>query len=488
MGSTARRQDSLGVPSCYESGVGEARDLPRWAFGVLALLPFALLPLHSELGHRGDVVFFDAWCAAVREGAAFYRDGPGINYPIVGVGLVCLPEAFGDLPFETFRLVLKATLALAETLTIFALAALARGVGARRPHAIALGTWAIAIAPGGAFFGQIDVWGTLWMTLAWLAVVRTTQRARDTTGDAATPEAATSDAVASDAAASDAAASVPSITGSARASARVASDRRRLALGVLAALAFTLALLTKQLALFSLPTLALVLARRPRALVLALPLAIVVALVPDLFLVLPEGWSTHLGFVLFGGGSDHGAALAHHGASVWALFATDPSAPSSSVTLGPFDAQQLGWIAFALAQLVLAWRLVRARFEPRAIVLHAGATHLAMAVLLTGVHERYLAHGGAWLIVALAGRLRGPLAIGAVAATGLYVIASVSWEAFPPWLREAELAGTLQLWLLIACLALPFPRDVRGPIRELDGQTPDSARALVSHAASSPRA
>lgn len=469
MGSTARRQDSLGVPSCYESGVGEARDLPRWAFGVLALLPFALLPLHSELGHRGDVVFFDAWCAAVREGAAFYRDGPGINYPIVGVGLVCLPEVFGDLPFETFRLVLKATLALAETLTIFALAALARGVGARRPHAIALGTWAIAIAPGGAFFGQIDVWGTSWMTLAWLAVVRMTPRAHDTTY-AATPDAATSN------------------VDSARVSARVASDRRSLAFGVLAVLACTLALLTKQLALFSLPTLALVLARRPRALVLALPLAIVVALVPDLFLVLPEGWSTHLGFVLFGGGSDHGATLAHHGASVWALFATDPSAPSSSVTLGPFDAQQLGWIAFALAQLVLAWRLVRARFEPRAIVLHAGATHLAMAVLLTGVHERYLAHGGAWLIVALAGRLRGPLAIGAVAATGLYVTASVSWEAFPPWLREAELAGTLQLWLLVACLALPFPRDVRGPIRELDGQTPDSARALVSHAASSPRA
>jgi hypothetical protein len=448
---------------------------------VLALLPFALLPLHAELGHRGDVVFFDAWCAAVREGAAFYRDGPGINYPIVGVGLVCLPEAFGDLPFETFRLVLKASLALAETLTIVALAALARGAGARRPHVIALGAWAIAIAPGGAFFGQIDVWGTLWMTLGWLALVRMTQRTH-----------AAHDAAASDTAASDTAADASvadAITNAARESTRVASDRRRLALGILAVLACTLALLTKQLALFSLPTLALVLlARHPRALVLALPLAIVVVLVPDLFLALPEGWSTHLGFVLFGGGSDHGATLAHHGASVWALFATDPSAPSSSITLGSLDAQQLGWVAFALAQLVLAWRLVRARFDPRAIVLHAGATHLAMAVLLTGVHERYLAHGGAWLIVALAGRLRGPLAIAAVAATGLYVIASVSWESFPPWLREAELAGTLQLWLLLACLALPFPLDARKPNREPDGQTPDSARAPVSDAPSSPRA
>jgi len=413
--------------------VGEGRDLPRWTFGVLALLPFALLPLHAELGHRGDVAFFDAWCSAVREGAAFYRDGPGINYPIVGVGLVCLPEAFGDLPFETFRLVLKATLALGETLTLFALAAVARAVGARRPHAIAFGAWAIAIAPGGAFFGQIDVWGTLWMTLAWLALVRMTGQSAHGS-ERTTPHEPT----------------------------RVDSERRRTALGVLAVLACTLALLTKQLALFSLPTLALVLlARRPRALAFALPLALALALGPDLFLVLPDGWSSHLAFVLFGGGSDHGATLAHHGASAWALFATDPSAPSSSVTLGSLDAQQLGWIAFALAQLVLAWRLFRAHFEPRAIVLHAGATHLAMAVLLTGVHERYLAHGGAWLIVALAGRLRGPLAIGAVTATGLYVVASVSWEAFPPWLREAELAGTLQLWSLLALLVLPLPtRDV----------------------------
>ena len=468
---------------------------------MLALLPFALLPLHAELGHRGDVVFFDAWCAAVREGAAFYCDGPGINYPIVGVGLVCLPEAFGDLPFETFRLALKASLALAETLTIFALAALARGLGARRPHAIALGAWAIAIAPGGAFFGQIDVWGTLWMTLAWLALVRMTQRMTQRPPDATVAHTSAADTTASDTnttvdgkvvdthAADTTTSDSDSDSDSDSVSVRVPSDRPSLALGVLAVLACTLALLTKQLALFSLPTLALVLlARHRRALVLALPLAIALALVPDLFLVLPEGWSTHLGFVLFGGGSDHGATLAHHGASVWALFATDPSAPSSSVTLGPFDAQQLGWIAFALAQLVLAWRLFRARFDPRSVVLHAGATHLAMAVLLTGVHERYLAHGGAWLIVALAGRLRAPLAIGAVAATGLYVIASVSWEAFPPWLREAELAGTLQLWLLLACLALPFPVDVRKPNREPDGQTPDSARAPVSHAASSPRA
>ena len=385
------------------------------------MLPFALVPLHAELGHRGDVVFFDTWCAAVREGTAFYREGPGINYPIVGVGLVCLPEALGDLPFETYRLVLKLTLALAEVLTIFSLAVLAGSVGVRRPRWIALGAWAIAIAPGGACFGQIDVWGTLWMTVGMVALVRGTRRFRASDTDTHT-------------------------------------DRHASAFAVLAILACTVALLTKQLALFTFPTLALVLAvRRPRALAIGVPLALGLVLLPDLFLTLPEGWWSHLAFVLFGGGSDHGATLSHHGANVWGIFGADPSAASSTVTLGSHDAQALGWIAFGLAQVVLAWRLWRADFTPRAIVLHAGATHLAMAVLLTGVHERYLAHGGAWILVALAGRLRSPLALGTLLATGLYVIASVSWEAFPPWLREAELAGTLQLWLLLAILVLPFP-------------------------------
>ncbi|MEZ4252680.1 MAG: hypothetical protein R3B99_31100 [Polyangiales bacterium] len=223
----------------------------------------------------------------------------------------------------------------------------------------------------------------------------------------------------------------------------------------------TVALLTKQLALFS-STLALVWLRASSAaarLVRDRPGVAALVLLPELFLVLPEGWHSHLAFVLFGGGSDHGATLAHHGASVWALFASDASMPAASISLGPFDAQALGWLAFFGAQLVLAWRLVRTRFAPAAVVLHAGATHLAMAVLLTGVHERYLAHGGAWLLLALAGRLRFPLALATVAATGIYVVASVSWDSFPPWLREAQLAGTVQLWLLIALLVLPFPNE-----------------------------
>ena len=91
---------------------GAKRDLPKAVFAWLAFgLPLALVPLHATLGHAGDVAFFDAWCASVREGVSFYRDGPGVNYPIVGVGLVCVPEVLGELSLEAYRLALKVTLA-----------------------------------------------------------------------------------------------------------------------------------------------------------------------------------------------------------------------------------------------------------------------------------------------------------------------------------------------------------------------------------------
>ncbi|MEZ4252681.1 MAG: hypothetical protein R3B99_31105 [Polyangiales bacterium] len=54
---------------------------------------------------------------------------------------------------------LKLSLALAEGLTAPALAGLARRIGARSPQVVALVAWAVAVAPGGSFFGQIDVWG-----------------------------------------------------------------------------------------------------------------------------------------------------------------------------------------------------------------------------------------------------------------------------------------------------------------------------------------
>ncbi|MCZ7685206.1 MAG: hypothetical protein M5U28_43105 [Sandaracinaceae bacterium] len=72
----------------------EARDLPRPIFlGLACALPLALFAIHRELGHAGDLGFFHEWYLALREGSAFYRDGPGLNYPIVGVLLVCGPRA-----------------------------------------------------------------------------------------------------------------------------------------------------------------------------------------------------------------------------------------------------------------------------------------------------------------------------------------------------------------------------------------------------------
>ncbi len=48
------------------------RDLPRAAFVALACaLPLALLAIHVELGHQGDLAFFHEWYLAFRGSSAF---------------------------------------------------------------------------------------------------------------------------------------------------------------------------------------------------------------------------------------------------------------------------------------------------------------------------------------------------------------------------------------------------------------------------------
>ena len=151
-----------------ETGAGAA-DLSARVFVALAIaLPLAFLGLHAGLGHEGDIAFFHAWYLAFRAGSDFYAAGPGINYPIGGVLAVCGPARAMELVWgaplslDAFRVVLKVTLALAEVGLLFAARALLAQLRAPRPNLCALllallpSTWAT-----GAYFGQIDVWGSL---------------------------------------------------------------------------------------------------------------------------------------------------------------------------------------------------------------------------------------------------------------------------------------------------------------------------------------
>jgi hypothetical protein len=392
-------------------------DLSRKTFPALVVaLPCALWAVHHSLGHEGDIGFFYDWYLAFRQGAGFYGDGPGLNYPIVGVLLVCGPSTLAELVVghrldaADFRLVLKATLVAGEVAFVFAAAALAQVLRAPRPRWLALALWALpATWAGGAWFGQTDVWNSaLLLTSAW-ALVR---YRRDGRG-------------------------------------------RDLAIGLVA---LHTALLSKQLTWFAAPGLGLLALLGLRrhgtpaswALALASPL---LWLAPDPWLALPDGDASHLWFVL-AHGSTHGELAVASGASVWALFYPGGTL-ASQVTFAGLSSFAWGWLAWAAAMAAALVRQWRHRLSSRSLVAFAGLGHLAMATLLTGVHERYLAHAIPLLILADACAPLWRRAFGWIVGclAGAFVLATIHGSFFTGPLallaHPAPLALTALGWLIV---------------------------------------
>lgn len=387
------------------------KDLPRAAFVLLACaLPIALFAIHRDLGHRGDLEFFHDWYLAFRASPAFYRHGPGINYPIAGVLLVCGPAWLlehaigGPLGARTFVLVFKSTLVLGEIAFVLASAWLARTLGQARPRALAIALYLVPSSwAGGAWFGQIDVFGTALLLVCAAALIRHRRDPRP----------------------------------------------RWIALGLSA---LTLAILVKQLTLFAVPGLALLAAmaiRRHRAslaLTAVVPIGLVAA---DPFLVLPDGFHSHLAFVLLHG-SSHGELAVASGASVWALFVRGGTLADDVRLLG-VSSQVWGWALFAIALGLALRRTIVLHASDRSLVALAGLGELAMATLLTGVHERYLTHAIPLLILADDGPAwRRALGGATGILAGVFVLATIHEDAF---------AGSL--WMLarpepLACLALAW--------------------------------
>lgn len=377
--------------------------------------------------------FFHRWYLAVKEGPDFYRDGPGINYPIVGVLLVTGPALLVDrvlghaLELSAFTAVLKCTLVAGEVALIFAASRLARALGHARPRSLAIvlyllpSTWA-----GGAYFGQIDVWGTvLLLVCAERAVAY-----------------------------------------------RRSGAYLALALGLASLM---LALLTKQLTLFAFPALAAMLAlglrthARPSHWGLA-ALSPVLLLAADPFVTLEASYFSHLHFVL-AHGSSHGGLVVASGASLWSLIAVG-GAPSSSLVCLGLDAQVWGWLAFTAALARITLRTARALGErtedsiDRALVRAAGLSQLAMALLLTGVHERYLTHAIALLILAdglaldqraVLPRVRTVLSITVACVSGLFVLSTIepTLESIPVLSRPQPTALLALAWAISLLIADP---------------------------------
>ncbi len=426
-----------------------ALDLPKWLFQALALcLPCLLLVFHRGSGHQGDLAFFFDWYRSFAESPAFYRDGPGINYPILGVLWLCLParimeSLFGEpITFETYRDLIKLTLTTAEVLSIFVIRWLASALGISRPRIVALAlyslpsTWAI-----GAWFGQIDVIGTLLLLVAAAGAARY----------------------------------------------GVSGSRSMLLVSLVGLHG---AILTKQLTYFSIPGLAALLgfalylqmhrADRPTGWVLAAVCASpLVWFVTDPFLALPDGYTTHLGWILTGGGSSHGDVVCASGANLWTLLY--PGNPRSSVDtlLAGVSLKTWGIALYAIVQVFFIVAFVHETKRSRGLesgplttvmaygIFLVGASNLAMAVLLTGVHERYLVHGVPFLVLGLLYfardgvhwrvALAGSVIVGAW--SGLFVLSTIHWQVFTDIALLTPFASTaimsvLQIVLLTTLLAV----------------------------------
>jgi len=393
----------------------------RWA---VALAPLALWALHHRLGHDGDIGFFHEWYLAFREGPAFYADGPGINYPIVGVLLVCAPSALVELAvghpldLDAFRLVHKATLVVGDVGFVVAAAALARALGWARPRRLAL---VLYLCPSsfvvGAWFGQLDLIVVALLLASAARLVGFAERGR----------------------------------------------------GLASGLALLhLAVLTKQLAWFALPALGLLvlLGLRRRGDLgrwIGAALSPLVWLLPDPLLTLPHGHLSHLVWVV-ARSVGHVDYVVASGASLWSLF-VQGGVPVDDVRWLGLDARSWSWIAWLIAQGVFAVRALRDP-SPRRLVLFAGFGLLAMATLLTGVHERYIAQSIPLLLLAD----RGPgwrRALGWITGvvSGLYVLGTIlgdAWDGVRVWLLRPEPVALCALAWLVALLVSRRPEADRG--------------------------
>jgi len=442
---------------------GTPRSLRALAPGLV--LPFVIVSV-TRTHYAGDIGAFMNWADCLWRGGGSLYEGCA-NYPVVGVlasgGVVgIIQHAFHLTDQATIATVFRYYLAFVDAVQFVLLSVLLRGMGAKRPHLLAFVVMALPSAwAGGSMWGQIDGVTQVFL-LASLVVLGAGFRAIH--------------------------------------DGRLTSSALCLAVGITCCM---LALLTKQLAIFSMPWLLLAagvgyvqLARRWRwrgigvgASALAAALAACVFL-DRTFPVARQFGGSSLLYVWFGGGSDHDRVISASGFNLWMLLgrAMDSSSmiPFHIIRIGgvaiPLTPNQCGKVLFVMASMGLlflyagaqggrAWlreparpfaQGERARFLAL-LGFAAGLENLIANVTLVGTHERYLYHGYPMLLLACLYLWQEPrrLVDGRVlalllASAGCYggfvysVIGDLPWFLFP--LRRHELMATLHIVLLVFLL------------------------------------
>jgi hypothetical protein len=454
------------------------RPAEMLCFVLGVFLPFFLVS-HIGAYHPGDVGSFLEW-SRPPFGDVYSTSA---NYPIMGIlcsagALRALAALFHPVDNSAHIQLLRHFLAAFEVIQFLLLGSLARSMGMRRPWLAAL---VVRLVPsswvGGAVWAQIDGVTQVFLLGSLAACARAWQ------------------------------------------STRLNRFRPAIAWLSVACLSSFLSLLTKQLAVFSMPWLCLgllicsayVMQRwRWRGLVgvvVALVVALVVAGVIDQILFVPDGF--HGSSLLYAWGDrgnvNHEGKIAGNGFNLWVLLGRDmwssSSVPFFTWDLGArtiaFRPLGTGHALFLAASALLLWLFVRAQPNwwgriPRladvdlgrlltTLVFAVGLQNLALCVFLSGTHERYLYHGYFFLILAVlrlwdARRASGAtlfavLAAGTCYGGFVYAIMSSLPDVFFI-VRRHEFQASLHLFLFFA-LAYVFwiaGRALPRPARSLTSQ------------------
>lgn len=372
---------------------------------ILIGLAWPFLIVHGSNSYSAwDIAVFKEWADCWGEGI-YPNCRP--NYPAVGLllsgglihGLDVLAGISGQ---EELQRVFRVLLAVFDALNFLLLVWMGRLMRLRWPALTAL---VIAVTPstwvGGARWGQIDNIGLFFCLLTAIGVVKSWQHAT--------------------------------------AGGRLPIPWRSAAWLTLAAVSLACYLLTKQLAVFSLPFFFILFMITAKRLLTLLPSAgrtwlfaamgvflLVFYRLDTLFQVPPGFHGSGYWFVWSGGGSDHANQISRNGFNLWMFLGRDME--SSSYTdflnfqiwkwrdhLSPYKA---GLILYGLliltltrATLMRVYRILpysAAEFEIGAeqgelmavLWLFHGLCHLGLNVLMTGTHERYLYLGYPGLLLA----------------------------------------------------------------------------------------
>ncbi|MBN2084603.1 MAG: glycosyltransferase family 39 protein [Anaerolineales bacterium] len=364
-----------------------------WQYGILVLgiaISAILVAAFPDFYHHGDIGAFMDWARQWNQGwSAVYESCPSCNYPILGMaGSAGVFKLLWKAGIPNAEWVFRFLLAVVDGLNVFLVFLILKELKIKNAAlwagitGLLISSWA-----GGAVWGQIDGISQFFILAVLYWIIRF----------------------------------------------QLTGGIHPVVFFVAVSLLTAMLLLTKQLSIFSLFSIELLLivcifyGRKIRTgfpylgMLLALQFFFVFAW--DLFLKLPDSYRSHLPLV-WGARSNPGGLLSANGINLWVLLdrdmwrsSSDPLFPDTGSAfanlLTPYGIGIVLFLVFAAGITLSLLSFLRRRrpanvagMDREALlnfILHLALINLAFNLLLTGTHERYLFHCYPFLLAACLG-------------------------------------------------------------------------------------